>query len=502
MKILIRADASLRIGSGHVMRCLTLARQLQLRGASVTFACRELAGNLNQQIVQAGFALLSLPALPGGEPASMSAEALVDQREDWLAVLAAVGAAADWDWVIVDHYGLDAGWEQLALGSCRQLLALDDLANRPHVAQILLDSGFYPDPAQRYAGLLTPATRLLAGPKYALLRPEFAARRLQGMCCQAEVSRLLISFGGADRFGATAAVLSALAGRDMTGLQLDCVVNGGFARLEEIERLAAEHAWLTLHYGTSDMAGLMAAADIFIGAGGGTNWERCCLGLPAIVLALAANQQPGAASLAEAGVQLYLGRFEDFQPALLLDALNLLQHNHYLRQSLAQQASHLLDGRGAERVAALLAPQALTLRRAQEADSDNLLAWRNADINRRYSGDGQLLAVQTHELWFARTLADPDRALLIAERDGQAVGVLRYDRLNDRALVSIYLVPGLHGTGFGAALLAAGRQWLRREWPDVRHLDAEIHPDNIASQTIFSNEGFQLAKLGYVMDLG
>lgn len=502
MNILIRADASLRIGSGHVMRCLTLARQLQLRGAQITFACRELAGNLNQHIIQAGFALLSLPDLPGGEPASMSAETLIDQREDWLAVMAAAGVAAEWDWVVVDHYGLDAGWEQLALVHCRQLLALDDLANRPHVAQLLLDSGFYPDPAQRYGGLLAPATHLLAGPKYALLRPEFAERRLQCVRRQADVSRLLVSFGGVDRFGATAAVLTALTHRDMTGLQLDCVVNSGFAGLDEIERLAAEHAWLRLHYGTSDMAGLMAAADIFIGAGGGTSWERCCLGMPAIVLTLAANQQPGASSLAEAGVQLYLGRFEDFQPEQLLDALNLLQHNRYLRQSLSLQASRLLDGRGSERVAARLAPQALTLRRAQEADSSNLLAWRNADINRRYSGDGQLLAAQTHQLWFARTLADPDRALLIAERDGQPVGVLRYDRLNDRATVSIYLVPGRHGSGLGVGLLAAGRQWLRREWPEIRYLDADIHPDNTASQTIFGNEGFQLAKLGYVMNLG
>lgn len=501
MNILIRADASLRIGSGHVMRCLTLARQLLQRGASVTFACRELAGNLNPQIIHAGFKLLSLPPLPGGEPASMAAESRVDQNEDWQAVMAEAGDEAGWDWVIVDHYGLDAGWEQLALGRCRQLLALDDLANRPHVAHLLLDSGFHVNAAARYVDLLPSSSRLLAGPKYALLRPEFAAQRQQGLSRPPEVSRLLISFGGVDRLGITATVLSALAGRDMRGLQVDCVVNGSFARLDEIQQLASGHAWLSLHYGTSDMAGLMATADIFIGAGGGTTWERCCLGLPAIVLALADNQQPGATSLAEAGVQLYLGRVDEFHPARLLSALDVLQHNHCLWQSMAQLASRLVDGRGAERVAALLVPLVLQLRRAVEADSANLLVWRNAEINRRYSGNGQLLAAQTHELWFARTLADPDRALLIAEQQGVAVGVLRYDRLNDRARVSIYLVPGQHGAGLGGALLAAGRQWLQREWPEVRYLDAEIHPDNLASQAIFSNEGFQLAKLGYEMDL-
>lgn len=238
------------------------------------------------------------------------------------------------------------------------------------------------------------------------------------------------------------------------------------------------------------MAELMAAADLCLGAGGGACWERCCVGLPALVVATAANQIEQCRVLAEAGALIYLGAAVDCDAARWANALAWLLALPQLLAHLSRQGWSLVDGEGARRVAGHLLATQLTPRRATTADSAALLAWRNHPDTRRRSFDPAEIAPATHERWFEAVLADPDRELLIVERAGAPLGVLRYDIADGRALVSIYLVPGLAGQGWGTRLLLAGEAWLRRQRPDVRVLEAAIASANIASSRAFQAAGF------------
>ncbi|NCQ33684.1 UDP-2,4-diacetamido-2,4,6-trideoxy-beta-L-altropyranose hydrolase [bacterium] len=472
MKIAFRADASVQIGAGHVMRCLTLADALRTSGAQTHFLCRRLPGHLGELIHARGHALDWLP--DSGVDADNSAAALAQ--------------GAPWDWLVVDHYALAAAWETAQRGRANKILAIDDQADRPHDCDLLLDQNL--QTGNRYDGLLPATCRQLIGPRHALLRPAFAAARRARPPRDGRVARLLLFFGGADAEGET---LKALAALDLLGrheLDVDVVIGATNPHRAAIAAACAARPRTALHLQAENMAELMAAADLCLGAGGGACWERCCVGLPALVVATAANQIEQCRVLAEAGALIYLGAAVDCDAARWANALAWLLALPQLLAHLSRQGWSLVDGEGARRVAGHLLATQLTPRRATTADSAALLAWRNHPDTRRRSFDPAEIAPATHERWFEAVLADPDRELLIVERAGAPLGVLRYDIADGRALVSIYLVPGLAGQGWGTRLLLAGEAWLRRQRPDVRVLEAAIASANIASSRAFQAAGF------------
>lgn len=483
MRVAFRADASVNLGSGHVMRCLTLADVLRANGVVTRFICRRLPGDLGAAIQARGHELVWL-------------EADVDASADAEASRRALADDAPWDWLVVDHYGLDAAWERALRAVAGDILAIDDLADRPHDCDLLLDqnqqaAGRYDDLAPRHA------SRLL-GPRHALLRPAFAAARRARSPRDGRVVRLLLFFGGADAEGET---MKALAALDLLGrqyLDVDVVIGAANPHRAAIAAACAARPRTALHIQAENMAELMAAADLCLGAGGGACWERCCVGLPALVVATAANQIEQCHALAAAGAHVYLGAAAGVDAARWAGALAWLLELPELLAHLSRQGWNLVDGEGARRVANPLLAGQLTPRRATAEDSAALLAWRNHPDTRRLSFDTAEIASATHERWLAAVLADPDRELLIVERAGAPLGVLRYDIATGsatgsaagRARVSVYLVPGLAGQGWGARLLLAGETWLRRHRPDARALEAEIAAANVASARAFQAAGF------------
>jgi RimJ/RimL family protein N-acetyltransferase len=249
------------------------------------------------------------------------------------------------------------------------------------------------------------------------------------------------------------------------------------------------------------MATLMAGADLFVGAGGSSAWERCCLGLPGLVLSTADNQVDQSSMLARAGAQIYLGPAHVVDARRLANAIVALIELPDLLIHMAQQGRGLVDGQGARRVADQLLAAVVSLRRAQPGDCDTIHAWRNHPDTRRSAFDGEEFDQDTHARWFACVLADPDCELLVAEREGQSLGVLRYDIESGLALVSIYLVPGLAGQGWGVRLLLAGEDWLRGERQDVRQCEAEVRSDNPVSSRAFLAAGYQPDRSIYKKDL-
>ena len=297
MHFAFRTDASLQIGTGHVMRCLTLADALRERGAQSTFICRPHSGHLLDLIQQRAYTAIALapaddaftaPADPchakwlgtdWGSDAEQTQQALGNQAVDWL---------------VVDHYALDRRWEQAMRPLTRRIMAIDDLADRPHDCDLLLDQNLGRQPKD-YAGLLSRHTQTLIGPAFALLRPEFAQWREHSLQrrAQPQLKSLLITMGGVDQANATGQVLDALSRCELpTVLRITVVMGSTAPWLAQVQAQAAAMPRPTqVLAGVSNMAQLMAENDLCIGAAGSTSWERCCLGLPALQLVLAANQK-------------------------------------------------------------------------------------------------------------------------------------------------------------------------------------------------------------------
>lgn len=342
----MRVDASTVIGSGHVARCLTLAKALQALGAQVSFACRRLAGDLTAQIAGQGWPVHALAVESAG---ASSIETLLPWQPDIAALAEQLPPGTCFDWIVVDHYGLDRQWEAAARQWTAQIMVIDDLANRAHDADLLLDQNFNAS-AQRYAPWLAAACRALLGPHYALLRDEF---RRDTHPVRERVERVVVNFGGMDAAGQTLKALQALLGFD--GLQVTLVAGIGNPHWTDLQALIAQRpTWSLLAY-SADFGQLMAAADLFIGAAGGTTWERAALGLPTLCMAVADNQQANAEALAAAGMHCYLGPCAQVSVAALAQAIGELLENVEMRQQYARLSRQQVDGRGALRVAAAMA---------------------------------------------------------------------------------------------------------------------------------------------------
>ncbi|WP_327075973.1 UDP-2,4-diacetamido-2,4,6-trideoxy-beta-L-altropyranose hydrolase [Janthinobacterium sp. CG_S6] len=496
IKVAIRADASAQIGTGHVMRCLTLANEIRRLGAQVYFLSRDLPAHLAQALRQSGHTLLPLAAatpVASDEPAHAAWLGTSWQRdaEACAAVLAPLGDVA---WLVLDQYALDARWESALRPAVGRILVIDDLADRAHDCDILLDQNFYADQAARYEGKTAPGTALLLGSHYALLRPEFgrirAAADLAGVAPGAP-RRLNICFGGADAGGETLKVVRALDGRFAAAdLLVDIVVGPSNPHQAAIRDWARRRPYLQVHLAPSGLAELMAAADIGIGAAGSMSWERACVGLPSIAIAVAENQFRLGGDAAAVGMHVFLGRAQDLGEGELLAAFDLLIANAYLRQAFVAAGKKMVDGQGAARVARRLVGTDLGLRAAQPEDCAALYQWRNAPENRRHAHQSGQIAYADHQRWFADSLDRDDRHLLIGYDAHGPVGVLRYDKHIGSWLTSIYLAPGRHGAGLGRKLIEQGIEWMRARHGPRCQIQAEIKMDNIASQRVFMQAGY------------
>ncbi|WP_020163063.1 UDP-2,4-diacetamido-2,4,6-trideoxy-beta-L-altropyranose hydrolase [Methyloversatilis discipulorum] len=486
MRVAIRTDASPQIGTGHLARCQTLADALALRGAQVRFVCRHLTEGAAGRLQAAGHAVTRIDG--AGEPDGLPHAGWLGgaQAEDAARTRAALAGFAA-DWLIVDHYALDVRWERVLRERVRRIMVIDDLADRDHECDLLLDQNLYADTAVRYAQRVPAAARRLLGPRYALLRPEFTSVR--GRRRDGGVRRVLVFFGGVDAANQTGRVIALLPRVLSAQVAVDVVIGAAHPHRADIEAACAQ-AGYCCHVQTARMAELMAAADLAIGAGGTAVWERACAGLPALVWPVADNQHEQVATAADAGVlhaPLQVGHDDE---ALLRQIVALCESPHLLR-ALSAAGAATVDGAGAARVCRALGCTGVTIRPAVAADGDNLFAWRNREAVRRVSRNRDPIPRPAHDAWLADTLGRADRRLLVGERNGQALGVVRFDLVGDEAEVSIYLAPGEHGTGAGSELLAAAERWLVLERPaGVCKIRAEVAGDNAPSRHMFLSAGY------------
>lgn len=353
MRVFFRADASLDIGTGHVMRCLALADALRAQGGHSSFVCRAHPGNLIDLIRVRGHDVHVLPLQADLGQHCGAADYASWLGADWAVdaqqTLAAIGATAV-DWLVVDHYALDVRWESLAGAASRYVMVIDDLASRPHSCQLVLDQNLNRK-ASDYAGLVPAGTDVLAGPRYALLRPDFSALREYSFTrrVQARLDRLLISMGGIDRDNATGQVLDALMSRPLpVGCRTTVVMGARAPWLPEVHAQAKQMQAVEVLVDVRDMAQLMADSDLAIGAAGTSAWERCCLGLPTLTMVLADNQRAGALALSEAGAVSLLRGGSDLPMELKTKMTALSVARNMLDMQEACRA--VCDGTGVSRV--------------------------------------------------------------------------------------------------------------------------------------------------------
>jgi UDP-2,4-diacetamido-2,4,6-trideoxy-beta-L-altropyranose hydrolase len=355
--VAFRVDASRNIGLGHAMRCLALADRLRELGWQTRFVSRHMPETFRSILRESQHEFSPLPA--GKEVAKEMGEDML--YSSWLGTSQEVDAQETvsslsdraWDWVVADHYALGAPWESAVRRCSARILVVDDMADRRHDCDALLDQNLFADVESRYDGRVPRDCRLLLGPRYALLRKEFPEVRKSVARRDGQVRRILILMGGVDADNQTEKAVAAVALAKRSDLDVDVVVGAEHPQIERVKNSCEVHGF-RFHVQARNVAALMASADLAIGGGGSTSWERCCMGLPAICVTLADNQAPIAHELARVGAIINLGAASEVSESELSHVLSVLMANPDRLVALSATSLGLVDGKGVHRACELM----------------------------------------------------------------------------------------------------------------------------------------------------
>jgi UDP-2,4-diacetamido-2,4,6-trideoxy-beta-L-altropyranose hydrolase len=449
--LLFRVDASEQIGAGHLVRCLAVADEARAHGLTSAFLAPETGPAYSKWVTEAGHALIDRP------PADTK-----------------VG------WVIVDHYGIGENWLSAQMGVASRSLAIDDLANRPLPVDVLVN----PNPwasAEEYRSFVGDQTDLRLGLRFAPIRRPFVSpdQRDHG-----SIGRVVVALGGGDSTTATRVAIDGVRSA-LPDVPIDVIVG---PRGDVSDFVADPGVLVHSMIGAAEVAGLMARADLAIGAAGTSSWERCATRLPSVVLQLADNQRRVAEALASAGAAVNVGRLSEDSATLVATAVDRLARDPGARQEMADAAGRLVDGRGAARIANIL--DGVRMRPAVGEDGRLLWEWANDPGTRAASFSPALIPWNTHKDWLTDRLSDPRTLLLIGENGLGPVGQVRLD-LGEDVEVSIAVAPDRRGEQLGELLLASALGVLVTKAPG-RRLVARVRPGNVVSRRLFEAAGFQL----------
>jgi len=356
LNVIFRTDASLLIGSGHVVRCLTLAQELNDKGLVSEFVCRDHDGNLINHITDRGFKVHILPTLTenNGPEGDLP-------HANWLGVHWKVDAeqtfnlllSSTFDLLVVDHYGIDHRWEAAMKPLCNRIMVIDDLADRKHDCNLLLDQNLGKS-RESYRGLIPKQSECFFGPEFALLKPAYAEQRKKMAPRDGQIKRALIYFGGgSDAIELTHSALKAFNCPELIDIQLDIVLSELGKSDLFLKKLFAERGKIALHKQLPDLASLMVKADIAIGACGSTTWERCVLGLPSILVACAINQEAISKAVHDAGAGIVLLPGEDLCSQISKAVIKLKSDKGHYRK-ISERAAKICDGSGAPKISSIL----------------------------------------------------------------------------------------------------------------------------------------------------
>jgi UDP-2,4-diacetamido-2,4,6-trideoxy-beta-L-altropyranose hydrolase len=483
-----------------MMRCLTLAEQLRAKKCDVTFVARAHPGNMDSAVAEKSFRLIELPAPPHtGAPvkdADYPAWLGVSQDQDAQETLAATGGN-HFDWLVVDHYSLDAQWEAQMRAKARKIMAIDDLANRPHDCDVLLDQNFHPDPSTRYESLIPPTASRFIGPQYALLRKEFYEAKKTLRKRRGEIKRVLVCMGGSDPDNVTGEVVGALLDQRFSHLETQVVVGASNSHLQSIEAQIEGRGNFRVLTDVQNMAMLMAESDFAIGAGGVMLLERLYMELPSLVIPIAPNQLPGINAVKELRITtLFLEskRDEFLFGNYLADVLDKTQSKRGTEDILG------CDGVGnkfrvvVDLLSGQLSRPVWNYRFATLGDADLLWIWANDPEVRQGSISQEYIPFEEHLSWFENALDSQDVSIAICECELGPIGYVRIARQGGRYEISYLMGRQLRELGWSAEMLSGGiRFWQgKTNVPDGYILVARVKTTNRPSQRVFTKLGFEV----------
>ena len=486
MNIVIRTDSSVHIGSGHVMRNLVLAKELERLGHEVSFASRPQEGDSIDYIKQQGF---SVHELAGPD------ERLIPKSSDdyiaWLQVPLQTDIAQfcsivkSIDLVIVDHYALSAEWqEEIKSHYDCKIVAIDDLV-REHKADIVIDQTLLRRAAE-YVERNNKGINL-TGSEYALLHPRFTAKRelaLDNNICPNNI-KVLLSMGGIDKTNITLEVLQALLLMKSEKPRVTVLLSRKSPSYEDVKSFCMQHPDWTNHIDFSDnMAEVLLEHAIAIGAPGTTAWERACLGVPSIIIPLAENQRTIATNLVKTDSAILVE--PEKIKTHLINSYKILVFNwlKFHRNSL-----QLCDGLGVKRVGRYIDNLLLgkvnevLLRAATTEDIEQVYTWQCQPETRKYALTSEKPTWDTHKTWMQKKLESAQDYFYIIQAGDtkESVGVIRLDRMKSAEyLVSIFISPEYFGQG-----IAKNTLWLIDCIHQHVTLHATVMEDNVASQQLF-----------------
>jgi UDP-2,4-diacetamido-2,4,6-trideoxy-beta-L-altropyranose hydrolase len=472
---------------------------LRRKGQTVSFVCRELEGHLATMIASKGFevhlleckATAEMSTAPGSPVSAVSEEWRADADETAV-LIKRMGERANW--MIVDHYGLDHRWETALRSVADRLMAIDDLANRQHDCDILLDQNLVADMESRYAGKVAVGCSLLLGPEYALLQAEYALVKKAQRTRQGQVKRIFAFFGGVDAHNSSEMALDAFLRVCEPDIHLDIVVGPGSRHAESLRVKASQHCNVHIHGALPSLAPLMAKSDIAIGAGGTTTWERLCLGLPALVVTVSDNQIPLTEELDRRGLVRWLGHEGSVCVESMASMLRELVEGG-VNDAWRVRCAALVDGLGVERVCAgLLGEIALPVaaRCVTLGDEELLLKWSNDPATRRSGFNPDPIPAEDHSLWLRRLLNAPERCrfCIVESADGVPLGQTRFELAQAGWEIHYSVAPAFRGHGLGFVVLDSALRWLRAK-AGAGMAFGQVKSDNVPSRRVFEKLNFE-----------
>jgi UDP-2,4-diacetamido-2,4,6-trideoxy-beta-L-altropyranose hydrolase/UDP-4-amino-4,6-dideoxy-N-acetyl-beta-L-altrosamine N-acetyltransferase len=501
MKVVFRVDASIKMGMGHVMRCLTLAQVLKEDGSSVEFVCRKLEGNLIDKIHLSGFNVYELEAF---EKAELDNKLM---HSHWLGATQQQDASAcvdilkpnQTDWLIVDHYALDEDWQNRLKPYCEKLMVIDDLADRRHQCDILLDQTFGRQ-QEDYSELTPKDCQLLLGSQHALLRSEFAKWRPYSLerRSKPEFKQLFINMGGVDVENITEKILDELKICNLPNdLKITIVMGGSAPHLESVKSKATTLPFkIEVKVDVDNMAEIMANSDIAIGASGSTTWERCCLGLPAIQIVIAKNQLFSAETLAHHNIVKLAKEIKE--------TTYLLESSSEWMKSVSSSALEICDGMGSYKVFNKMTNYKITLKKFGEIDLCNyvnlnehdkllVLNMRNHSQVRKWMYSQDNISKKDHFIFIKSLESDIDRCYFLIKQKGIIIGAVNFAniRSNKPAIFGFYANPFEQILGAGRILELTSLHFIFREL-NLCKLTLEVFSDNKQVVNLHKKFGFEI----------
>lgn len=479
------------------MRCLALASALREREVRVSFVCREHPENLCN-LIERDFRVYRLP--PGGRRTTSAASNVYSEwlgaswREDAADTTAALN---HWrirpGWLIVDHYAIDHRWETALRPSVERIMVIDDLADRDHDCDLLLDQNVGASAHGRYANRVPSGCGLLLGPRYGLLNASYADLRHHISPRHGAIGRLFIWFGAADHGNLTGRVLAAVSTLELKDIELDVVIVSGSPHEETIRAQAKRLNRCRIHSGLATLAPLMAEADLAIGAAGTASLERLCLGLPTVVITLAENQRPGAMAMSERGLIRWLGDQDEVDEASVAGILREL-FAEGIDPKWSRRCLDAVDGNGSARVARMLTISETTPLRARDAiaaDETLLLRWANDPGTRGSAFSPAQITPESHHAWFEERLRATDSChIYVIEAEAEVpIGQVRFERSGDAWRIDYAIAPAFRQRRLGRRLVYSALEKLSEREPRAV-VFGDVKRENHRSRRVFESLGF------------